>query len=257
MRDPRWGRSEETPGEDPYLNGEYGYAFTKGFQEGDDDDDDQQGRIEEGKERFGTSYWKANVVVKHFVAYSLETSTIPSYANHGADPSQGEGGGFINRHAFNAIVSDQDLAETYLPAFHRAVDADAGGIMCSYSKYLVRIAPGSMPALTRSIDPVCADAINGVPACVNSEMLRGVLRGDFRFNGIVATDCGALNDAQVNHNYSKALCPSCNTTAQADLIASLAVKAGVDSNCGSFMTSHMPGAQPSYPQPSAAPLAAG
>ena len=96
---------------------------------------------------------------------------------------------------------------------------------------------------------VCADAINGVPACVNSEMLRGVLRGDFRFNGIVATDCGALNDAQVNHNYSKALCPSCNTTAQADLIASLAVKAGVDSNCGSFMTSHMPGAQPSYPQP--------
>ena len=146
MRDPRWGRSEETPGEDPYLNGEYGYAFTKGFQEGDDDDD-QQG-IEEGKERFGTSYWKANVVVKHFVAYSLETSTIPSYANHGADPSQGEGGGFINRHAFNAIVSDQDLAETYLPAFHRAVDADAGGIMCSYSKYLVRISPGSMPALT-------------------------------------------------------------------------------------------------------------
>ena len=139
MRDPRWGRSEETPGEDPYLNGEYGYAFTKGFQEGDDDDDDQQG-IEEGKERFGTSYWKANVVVKHFVAYSLETSTIPSYANHGADPSQGEGGGFINRHAFNAIVSDQDLAETYLPAFHRAVDADAGGIMCSYSEFLPYLA---------------------------------------------------------------------------------------------------------------------
>ena len=64
----------------------------------------------------------------------------------------------------------------------------------------------------------------------------------------------ALNDAQVNHNYSKALCPSCNTTAQADLIASLAVKAGVDSNCGSFMTSHMPGAQP---YPPLARLAAG
>ena len=32
--DPRWGRIEETPGEDPYLNGEYAYAFTKGFQEG-------------------------------------------------------------------------------------------------------------------------------------------------------------------------------------------------------------------------------
>ena len=34
-RDPRWGRIEETPGEDPTLNGEYAYAFTKGFQEGD------------------------------------------------------------------------------------------------------------------------------------------------------------------------------------------------------------------------------
>ena len=62
---------------------------------------------------------------------SLETSTIKSWANHGADPSQGEGGGYINRHAFNAIVSDQDLVETYLPAFQKVVQADAGGIMCS------------------------------------------------------------------------------------------------------------------------------
>lgn len=35
--DPRWGRIEETPGEDPYVNGEYAYEFTKGFQEGYDE----------------------------------------------------------------------------------------------------------------------------------------------------------------------------------------------------------------------------
>lgn len=83
----------------------------------------------------------------------------------------GEGGGYINRHALDSIVSDQDLSETYLPAFRKTVEAGAGGIMCSYN------------------------AINGVPSCVNSKMLQGVLRGQFGFQGIVATDCGALNDA--------------------------------------------------------------
>lgn len=114
-------------------------------------------------------------------------------------------------------MSDQDLEETYLPAFHRIVDAGAGGVMCSYN------------------------AINGVPSCVNSQMLRYKLRGDFGFQGMVATDCGALNDADTKHNYSTAVCPSCNTTAlRGEKIAQLALKAGVDSNCGSFMGEHMP-----------------
>ena len=66
------------------------------------------------------------VVAKHYAAYSLETSTIPSYANRATNTSIPEGAGFINRHAFDAIVSDQDLAETYLPAFRRTVEAGAG-----------------------------------------------------------------------------------------------------------------------------------
>ena len=146
----------------------------------------------------------------------------------------------------------QDLAETYLPAFHRVVDAGAGGIMCSYN------------------------AINGVPSCVNSEMLNGKLRGDFGFQGIwyplghsfwggtplvvlwekggfqrefhtqhlkcrlilptaalkhdsnqgiIATDCGALRDADTKHNYSTAVCPSCNTTElRGEKIAQLALE---------------------------------
>lgn len=51
-RDPSWGRIEETPGEDPYVNGEYAYAFTKGFQEG------------YGDMRTGNKYIKASVTVK-------------------------------------------------------------------------------------------------------------------------------------------------------------------------------------------------
>ena len=97
-----------------YLDG---YEFTKGFQEG----------TEAAQAEFGSTYWKATVVAKHFAAYSLETSTIPSAAN----PAPNEGAGFVNRHMFNAVVSDQDLAETYFPAFRRTVEAGAAGIMCS------------------------------------------------------------------------------------------------------------------------------
>ena len=53
-RDPRWGRIEETPGEDPFINGEYAFAFTKGFQE--------------GYANGSSPYLKASVTVKHFVA---------------------------------------------------------------------------------------------------------------------------------------------------------------------------------------------
>ena len=67
------------------------------------------------------------MIAKHFAAYSLETSTIPSAVNN---KSTDEGAGFVNRHAFNAIVSDQDLVETYLPAFQAVVKSGASGIMC-------------------------------------------------------------------------------------------------------------------------------
>jgi hypothetical protein len=85
------------------MNGEYGFAFTKGFQEGDVEEEVDGGRgviattttttrINSTRApsseksgvrgpRYETTYWKAAVVAKHFAAYSLETSTIPSYAN--------------------------------------------------------------------------------------------------------------------------------------------------------------------------------
>ena len=79
---------------------------------------------------------------------------------------------------------------------------------------------------------VADNAINGVPACVNKELLAGKLRGDFGFTGVVATDCGALADVINAHNYSQN---------GVDTVT-MAIQAGVDSNCGSEFGTFMPAA---------------
>ncbi len=95
FRDPRWGRGQETYGEDPYLTGELGVAFIKGIQ-GDD-----------------PNYMLAMACAKHYAVHSgLEA----------------------DRHRFNAEPSERDLYETYLPQFERAVrDGGVGGVMSAYN----------------------------------------------------------------------------------------------------------------------------
>ncbi len=94
FRDPRWGRGQETYGEDPYLTGELGSAFVDGLQ--------GEGNV-----------FKSAACIKHFVAHS------------GPEPE---------RHHFNAIVSKKDLEETYTPAFRRIIKRTAvDGIMGAYS----------------------------------------------------------------------------------------------------------------------------
>ncbi|GAB2713091.1 glucan 1,4-alpha-glucosidase [Hymenobacter frigidus] len=97
FRDPRWGRGQETYGEDPYLTGQLGSALVKGFQ-GDD-----------------PKYLKITACAKHFAVHS------------GPEPS---------RHVFNAQISDYDLWDTYLPAFRDLiVDAKVASVMCAYNAY--------------------------------------------------------------------------------------------------------------------------
>jgi len=97
-RDPRWGRNQEVPSEDPLLNGDFGSQYTQGLQEGKD-----------------PSYLQAVVTLKHWDAYSLENS-----------------GGFT-RHNFNAVVSNYSLSHTYFPAFRQSVvEGGATGVMCEY-----------------------------------------------------------------------------------------------------------------------------
>ena len=95
FRDPRWGRGQETYGEDPYLTGMLGKAFVTGLQGNN------------------PKYLKASACAKHYAVHS---------------------GPEWNRSTFNAKVSDYDLWDTYLPAFRDLiVDAKVSGVMCAYN----------------------------------------------------------------------------------------------------------------------------
>ena len=94
FRDPRWGRGQETYGEDPFLSAQMGVAYVTGLQ-GDD-----------------PKYLKALATPKHFAVHS------------GPEPT---------RHIVDVKVSAHDLEDTYLPAFRATVTAGAGSVMCAYN----------------------------------------------------------------------------------------------------------------------------
>ena len=95
FRDPRWGRGQETCGEDPFLTAQLGVAFIRGLQ-GDD-----------------PKYVKAMACAKHFAVYSGPEST---------------------RHTFDAEPSERDFYETYLPQFEAAVrEGRVGAVMGAYN----------------------------------------------------------------------------------------------------------------------------
>ncbi len=99
FRDPRWGRGQETYGEDPYLSGQLGMAVVRGLQGPED-----------------AEYDKLHACAKHFAVHS---------------------GPEWNRHSFNAEnIAPRDLWETYLPAFKDLVQkAGVKEVMCAYNRY--------------------------------------------------------------------------------------------------------------------------
>jgi beta-glucosidase len=94
FRDPRWGRGQETYGEDPFLTAQMGVAYVTGLQ-GDN-----------------PRYLEALATPKHFAVHS------------GPEPT---------RHKVDIKVSDHDLEDTYLPAFRATLTAGAGSVMCAYN----------------------------------------------------------------------------------------------------------------------------
>jgi beta-glucosidase len=162
FRDPRWGRGQETYGEDPYLTSEIGIQFVKGLQ-GDD-----------------PNYMLAMACAKHYAVHS---------------------GPERDRHRFNAVVSERDLYETYLPQFERVVrEGKVAGVMSAYN------------------------AVNGIPATASAFLLTDLLRKQWGFDGYVVSDCDAVRDiyGERQHRYVK-------TSEEA---AALAVKAGCNLCCG-------------------------
>lgn len=99
MQDPRWGRGQETPGEDPFHLSSYVHALINGLQGG-----------------YNPKYKRVVSTCKHFVGYDLETWN----------------GNF--RYQFDAQISMQDMVEYYMPPFQScARDSNVGAFMCSYN----------------------------------------------------------------------------------------------------------------------------
>lgn len=161
FRDPRWGRGQETYGEDPHLTSRMGVAFIHGLQGPD------------------ANHPRVSAAVKHLAVHS---------------------GPEADRHKEDVKVSPRDLVDTYLPAFHAAVtEGRAESVMCAYN------------------------AVDGVPACANQRLLQHYLRDEWKFQGHVVSDCGAVADIHMAgaHNHVK-------TPEEA---VALAVRAGTDLIC--------------------------
>ena len=170
FRDPRWGRGMETYGEDPYLTGQLGMAVVRGLQGPSD-----------------AAVRKAHACAKHFAVHS---------------------GPEWSRHSYNAVVSERDLRETYLPAFKDLVTkADVQEVMIAYN------------------------AFRGVPCGASDYLINTVLRGEWGYKGLIVSDCWAIHNFYEpgRHGYSEDV---------AHAVAS-AIHTGTDLNCGNSYN-HIP-----------------
>ncbi len=162
FRDPRWGRGHETYGEDPFLTARLGVAFINGLQGND------------------PNQLKTAACAKHFAVHS---------------GPEGE------RHEFDAVVSDYDLWNTYLPAFEAAVtEANVEAVMGAYNR------------------------TNGEPCCGSKTLLIDILREKWGFKGHVTSDCWAIKDFHERHKV---------TATPVESVA-MAVRNGCDLNCGNL-----------------------
>lgn len=164
FRDPRWGRGQETYGEDPYLTSRMGVNVVRGLQGPED-----------------SKYDKLHACAKHFAVHS---------------------GPEWNRHIFNAEnIAPRDLWETYLPAFKALVQkADVKEVMCAYNRY------------------------EGEPCCGSNRLLHQILREEWGYQGIVVSDCWAINDFFTEGHH--------NTEPDVPHATAKAVSTGTDLECG-------------------------
>ncbi|XP_030454934.2 probable beta-D-xylosidase 2 [Syzygium oleosum] len=172
LRDPRWGRGQETPGEDPLVVGRYAARYVRGLQGGGGGDG---GRL------------KVAACCKHFTAYDLDNWNG------------------VDRFHFNARVSKQDMEDTFAVPFRMCVmEGKVASVMCSYNQ------------------------VNGVPACANPNLLKKTVRGAWRLDGYVVSDCDSVGVFYDKQHYA-----STPQQAVAD-----AIKAGLDLDCGPFLAMH-------------------
>ncbi len=173
FRDPRWGRGQETYGEDPYLTERMGLAVVRGLQ--------GAYPLASGKGWRYPKYYKLLACAKHFAVHS---------------------GPEWNRHTFNIEdLPARDLWETYLPAFKALVqEGDVREVMCAYQRF------------------------EGEPCCGSNKLLQQILRNEWKFNGMVVSDCGAIGDFWIKGRHE--VSPDAKSAAAKGVIA------GTDVECG-------------------------
>ena len=138
FRDPRWGRGQETCGEDPYMNAVLGLQTVLGMQGTD------------AQHPTPNTYYKTHACAKHYAVHS------------GPEPL---------RHSMNVEPTNRDLWETYLPAFKTLVKkGNVREVMCAYQRF------------------------EGKPCCTSDRLLIDILRNKWGYDGLVVTDCDAINN---------------------------------------------------------------
>ncbi|KAK2965244.1 hypothetical protein RJ640_019999 [Escallonia rubra] len=169
FRDPRWGRGQETPGEDPVVAGKYAASYVRGLQGTDGD------RL------------KVAACCKHYTAYDLDNWSG------------------VDRFHFNARVSKQEMEDTFGVPFRTCVvEGKVASVMCSYNQ------------------------VNGIPTCADPKLLRNTIRGNWRLNGYIVSDCDSVGVFYDNQHY----------TSTPEEAAADAIKAGLDLDCGPFLRVH-------------------
>ena len=154
FRDPRWGRGQETYGEDPFLTSKMGLAVVRGLQ----------GMTYEGEWLAGPTGNPVNTYGSPATAYKKLLACAKHYAVHS--------GPEWNRHTFDVeSLPERDLWETYLPAFKALVqEGKVAEVMCAYQR------------------------IDGQPCCSQTRYEQQILRDEWGFEGLITSDCGAIRD---------------------------------------------------------------
>ena len=177
-RDVRWGRMQETCGESVYLTKIYAIHYIAGIQGYDIPSKNKNKNKNRNDDDLLVS-----ACCKHAYAYDLET----------------------NRDSFDAILTKQDIADTYNIPFEACIkEAGSSCVMCAYN------------------------AVNGIPNCVNKDLLIDTIRNKYNLNGYIVTDCGAIDDVLYTHKYT-------NNT---DQTVQLTLQNGINIECGNFLQNH-------------------
>ncbi len=166
FRDPRWGRGQESYGEDPYMNGRMGLRVVNALQ------GDSTAR-----------YYKLIACAKHFAVHSGPEKL---------------------RHSFNVEdLPARDLWESYMPAFKDLVTkSDVRQVMCAYQRF------------------------EGKACCGSDQLLQHILRDEWGYEGMVVSDCGAINDFYLPKRHGVA--------ADAPAASALGALSGTDVECGAI-----------------------